>query len=246
MNTHAFSLTLGIVSLAALMSGCGGGGSAVSSPVVSPIQPTVPACIPLSPVKIQLFGDSTMWGYLASGGGVRAAIYPEVALQRLMDAEFGQGAVKVTTRAVSGTMASQLVAGTDGHNAAWPKPVDANIVVINYGINELRHGVPVATYRASLESLSVVPASVQVVFQTPFPMFDSAAPNQSYADAMRDVATARSLPLIDAMPYLLALPSWRTQYATDGFHATAAGYELVATNLQYPLLSRLVKPLLCK
>jgi lysophospholipase L1-like esterase len=143
-------------------------------------------------------------------------------------------------------MASQLVAGTDGYNAAWPKAVDAHIVVLNYGINELRHNVPTDTYRANLGILASAPAPAKVVFQTPFPVYGNGTPSQAYASAMRAVAKERKVTLIDAMAYALSLPSWPTQYATDGFHATAAGYEIMATNVQYPVLSKLVKPLLCK
>jgi lysophospholipase L1-like esterase len=187
-----------------------------------------------------------MWGYLAGSGGARASIYPEMVLQRLMDNEFGKGVVKMSTLAVSGTMASQLATGTDGRNAAWPKPVNAHIVVLNYGINELRNNVPVATYRATLDALSTAPVPTKVVFQTPFPVYGSTPPSQVYADAMRDVARKHNLMVIDAMAYLLGLPSWQTQYATDGFHATSAGYELVGTNVQYPVLSKMAKAFLCK
>jgi lysophospholipase L1-like esterase len=185
-----------------------------------------------------------MWGYLAGAGGVRASIYPEMVLQKLMDNQFDLGAVKVSTRAVSGTTASQLVLGTDGLNAPWPQSVDADIVVLNYGINELRRNIPVATYTSNLQVLATAPA--QVVFQTPFPVYGSGTPSQAYADAMRTVANQHDLTVIDAMAYLLAFPAWETQYATDGYHATAAGYELVATNVQFPVLSKLVKPLRCQ
>lgn len=276
MKKYGILLTITAVSCGAMLTGCGGGGGTGSGsgggtattppPVIAPESPSVPTtpstpstpsvpntpsppaptCTPVALVKIQLFGDSTMWGYLAGGGGIRSNIYPEMVLQRLMDNEFGAGKVKITTHAVSGTMASQLVAGTDGYNAAWPKAVDAHIVVLNYGINELRHNVPTDTYRANLGILASAPAPAKVVFQTPFPVYGNGTPSQAYASAMRAVAKERKVTLIDAMAYALSLPSWPTQYATDGFHATAAGYEIMATNVQYPVLSKLVKPLLCK
>jgi lysophospholipase L1-like esterase len=199
--------------------------------------------VPVAPVKIQLFGDSTMFGQNASGGP-RASIYPELALQRLMDNRFGVGAVKVSTRAVSGTASSNLLAGTDNLNSPWPQSVNANIVVINHGINDLRYSVPIATYRSNLQKLAVAPA--RVVFQTPFPIYTLGTPSAAYAEVMRSVASERGVPLIDAMAYLLPYPGWHTEYAIDGIHATAAGYELVATNVQFPVLSKLVAPLLCK
>jgi lysophospholipase L1-like esterase len=199
--------------------------------------------VPVKPVKIQLFGDSTMWGQAANGGG-RASIYPELALQKLMDSRFGVGAVKVSTRAVSGTNSGQLLAGTDNLNSPWPQSVNADIAVINHGINDLRHNVSIATYRSNLRQLATAPA--RVVFQTPFPIYTIGTPSQAYAEAMRAVASERRVTLIDAMAYLLPLPGWKTQYAIDGIHTTAAGYDLVAANVQFPVLSKLVAPLLCK
>jgi lysophospholipase L1-like esterase len=162
----------------------------------------------------------------------------------MMNSRFGVGAVKVSTRAVSATSSGNLLAGTDNLNSPWPQSVNAQIVVINHGINDLRYSISVATYRSNLQKLAIAPA--RVVFQTPFPIYTLGTPSQAYAEAMRAVASERGITLIDAMAYLLPLPAWKTQYALDGIHATAAGYDLVAANVQFPVLSKLVAPLLCK
>ena len=107
-----------------------------------------PAHAHAKPVRIQLFGDSTQWGY--DGKTDRAVPQPPAAvLQSAMDARFGAGAVIVTERAVPGTSAAQLLAGTDGRNRPWPQEVDADIVVVNHALNDCDQHVPLATYATS-------------------------------------------------------------------------------------------------
>lgn len=221
-----------IALVAALLTACGGGGS--SEPAQ---QQTKAAC---KPVRIQLFGDSTQWGYLAEGGGVRASVYPELALQQAMNERFGIGAVEVSTRAVSGTNSRMLVEGTDGLNKPWPQSVDADIIVINHGINDVAYKINVETYKNNLRTFAIAPALV--VFETPLPVSTATV---SYDDAMREVAAEVKAPLIDSRKYVQSLPDW-WQYALDGVHATSEGYSAIARNAKFPVLAPIVANLICK
>lgn len=214
----------------AILAGCGGGGGDATQP--STPQPTCQR-----PIKIQLFGDSTQWGYLAEGGGIRAPLYPELVLQWDMDQRFGLGVVIVSTRAVSGTTSGHLIAGTDGLNLPWPKSVDADIVVINHGINDIAFKVPAEVYADHLRTFLSAPA--KVVFETPLPVSTATI---DYADIMRQVAAETGTQLIDARAYVQSLPDW-WQYATDGVHATGQGYELIAHNSLFPGLAPIVEKL---
>jgi lysophospholipase L1-like esterase len=85
------------------------------------------------PVRIQLFGDSTQWGYDPTTE--RPVAQPPVALlQAAMDARFGVGRVLVTERAAPGTTSSDLVAGKDDRNRPWPREVNADIVVVTIDV----------------------------------------------------------------------------------------------------------------
>jgi lysophospholipase L1-like esterase len=178
--------------------------------------------VPVCNVSILLNGDSTAWGYAAGGGGARASVYPELALQRAMDARFGRGVIAVRTGAVSGSTSV----------GALLQPRDADIVVYNSGINDVAHRVIPEEYRLNLRKLAKVPGAV---FQTPTPVWN----RKSYDAAMREVAAEAGVPLIDAHAWALRQPDW-WKIATDGVHPTSEGYESLANDLLMPSLARLV------
>jgi len=111
--------------LVVFLAGCGGGGEGggdgggLEPAVVAPAAPCTPVT---QPVLVQLFGDSTQAGYAtdANGASTIVAHNPAAELQAFFTAKYGVGAVLVSSRAMSGTRSTQLVAGTDGLNAPWP------------------------------------------------------------------------------------------------------------------------------
>ena len=160
---------------------------------------------PAKPVRIQLFGDSTQWGY--DGKTEQPVAQPPVAvLQSAMDARFGRGAVLVTERAVPGTTSAQLLNGTDGRNRPWPREVDADIVVVNHALNDSHEHVPLATYERQIAALH------PTVFETPNAItIDWPAP--PYVAAIRQVASAQHAPVadVDAWHGALTSPARRTR-----------------------------------
>lgn len=187
-------------------------------------------------VRIQLFGDSTMAGYSGSSLAVHT---PQVALQADMDAMFGAGAVSVESRAVGSTTSGRLVLGTDGLNAPWPASVNADIVVVNHGINDAATGVSPLAYRANLEVLAIAPA--QVVFETPNPVEDfEVAP---YAHTMSAVATAQGLPVADTFAYVTGLGG---NYRADWAHPRDDLYQYIVRLSLEPALVPMVKTLRCR
>jgi lysophospholipase L1-like esterase len=196
--------------LALALAACGGGGD------VPLEQPQAESCS----VSILLNGDSTAWGYAPGGGGARAAVYPERALQAAMDARFGSGVVTVRTGAVSGSTSA----------GALEQPRDADLVLYNSGINDVAYGVPVDVYRANLRLL----ASPGAVFVTPTPVW--AQPG--YDGVMREVATDAGVPLIEARAWAESVQWWT--YAVDGVHPTSDGYEAIALEVLMPALAPMV------
>jgi len=187
---------------------------------------------PAKPVRIQLFGDSTQWGY--DGKTEQAVAQPPVALlQAAMDARFGAGAVVVSERAVPGTTSGQLLNGTDGRNRPWPREVDADIVVVNHALNDSNEHVPLATYERQLAALH------PTVFETPNAItVDWPAP--PYVAAMRKVAAAQHAPVADVDAWMRAQPNWKSLLSEDGLHPTQAGYREIVLKVLMPTLEPLV------
>jgi lysophospholipase L1-like esterase len=213
----------------------------VEAPPTAPL----PTCASPKPIKIQLFGDSTMWGYVP--GGARGSVYPELALQLAMDAQFGTGHVSIETRAVNGTTTRHLLEGTDGLNGVWPSSVKADLIVINHGINDRGWGFTAATYKDNLRRLAVAPATI--VFQTPLPTWSAkylpAYLDQSFAPEMREVATELGIPIADANAYANSIKNWNMGYALDSVHPSAEGYQLLTRDVLAPSLVPLVAALRC-
>jgi lysophospholipase L1-like esterase len=220
----------------AVLAGCGGG-EPMSPPLPALAAPSSIACASTGTVvRIQLFGDSTMAGY---SGSTLAVHTPQVALQADMDAMFGAGAVSVESRAVGSTNSGQLVLGTDGLNAPWPGSVDADIVVINHGINDAAKGVSPLTYRTNLEALAIAPA--RVVFETPNPVEDFSV--AAYAHTMLAVASAQRLPLADTYEYVRALGG---NYRADWAHPRDDLYQYIVRYSLEPVLVPIVTSLRCQ
>ena len=186
---------------------------------------------PAKPVRIQLFGDSTQFGY--DGKTDKQVAHPPAAvLQSLMDARFGAGAVVVTERAVPGTASAQLLAGTDGRNKPWPQEVDADIVVVNHALNDAYTKVPLKTYADQLRRLH------PTVYETPNPV-TVGWPSPAYARVMRQVAAEQHAPVADVETWMRAQPHWQ-RHLTDGLHPDDATYGEIVRQVLMPTLEPLV------
>ncbi len=225
----------------ALAAGCGGGGDDAQ-----PVPTSVPVCAPAEVVQIQLFGDSTMRGPENSESPFRV----HKLVQADMDARFGAGTVVVKSEAIGGTKASDLVYGTRGFYA-WPTGVTGDIVVDNHGVNDAAasHRTPIATYKAELRIIASRPG---VMLQTPVPMntdiTDPAvgtAENDTYAEAMRQVAAETGAPVIEVHRYVLGLPHWKA-LLSDGIHPTPELYAMIARDVMAPALAQRVAVLKCQ
>jgi lysophospholipase L1-like esterase len=194
------------------------------------------ACKTVTPVRIQLFGDSTQWGYDPTTH--HPVAQPPVALlQAAMDARFGTGKVIVTERAAPGTTSSDLLAGTDDRNRPWPSEVNADIVVVNHALNDSHDGIPLATYRANLVRFHAT------VYETPNPV-TVAWPEAPYAAAMREVAASLHAPVADVETWMRAQPNWQALLVSDGIHPTSEGYRRIVNDVLMPTLAPLVAALL--
>ena len=218
----------GAVLLLAALTACGGGGGGSASPVSAPAVPQIAACIAVQSVRIQLFGDSTGDGALSE-------------LQANMDVKFGAGAVQITSRARPGTTGWQLLSGTDGLNQPWPYSVNADIVVMNHGINDQQHSETKDAYAYILGKLSVAPAIV--MFETMLPVKGVA---DDFAETMRQVAKQKGIDLIDASAYARSVTDWYDKYIIDNVHPNPGGYAAIVDTVMFQAVMPVVAKLKCQ
>lgn len=211
-----------ILIVALICTACGGGGDAPPG-----TQETITAgpCLSANPLRVQLFGDSTQAGW---DGATRdyAPIPPATALQAELDARLGAGRAIVTSRAASGTTATELVAGLDGLNPPWPASVAADIVVVNHGINDATHHGDMAAYQQALRAIAATDA--RVIFETPNVVrFFDVGP---WAEAMRGIAGETHTQVADTYAYTVDLEPLLGDWA----HPTQALYLRIAGNVLAP------------
>lgn len=164
---------------------------------------------------------------------------PAVALQAALDERFGVGFTLVTSRAVSGTTAVELVAGTDRLNAPWPRSVDANIIVVNHGINDMTHHGDQVAYRTALRTIAANTAGAKLVFETPNAVLVYDV--WPYAQIMRDVASEAHVPVADTF----ALPL-RITLLGDWAHPSDEGYLNIVKFSLAPAVMPVVAAMLCR
>ncbi len=248
------SLTLIAAAAVALVSACGGGGgssepagaaAAPAAVVITPTQPPaiaqpIPAASPLprcepQVVYLEVFGDSTV-DQLSKTGYLQADLI----------ARYGAGAVVFQSRAVGGTTSTMLRTGRDGRNDPWPGSVDADIVVIEGGINEVAPWHPkmgAAEFRSNFEFFAANPNGARLIFMTPNSQVTWAA-NSPLPQVIRDVAAAHGIPVADADAVVRTWPGWAPQ-VPDGVHPTTALYQRIASDVLMPALQPLIDPLRC-
>lgn len=220
------STLFALVALSGLAA-CGGGeAGAPSTPPASGCQPTV---------TVQMYGDSTQvaahrWGYL----------------QTELDARYGAGKVALVLQAVSSTNSQQLVAGSDGLNTPWPNNLEADIAIVNHGINdEAYHPGELATYAADMRLFAVGNGRTRMVIETPNPIAPFRnLPDAPWAEAGRAAAAEAGIPVADVQAYVLGLPGWQAMLS-DGIHPTHALQAAIARDVTAPALVPLIDALLC-
>ena len=125
-------------------------------------------------------------------------------MQSAMDARFGDRAVVVNQRGAGGERAVRAPLSTLDHfnvfisRLGQAAPRAADVVVVNFGINDMRDDVPRSQYKAALLDCRAT------VYETPSPVVGGSA---AYASAMRDVAAGKTLADVDA--YVRSLPNWQ-------------------------------------
>jgi lysophospholipase L1-like esterase len=221
------------------------GPASADAPAAQALRTAVP-----SQVVIEAYGDSTTLGISCSAG--HCGPQPQNAvtyLQNALHTEYGER-VSVVNLGVGGTMAYQLRDGTDrGRGVPWAQRLaasDAQIVTINYGINEvMRNQTPEQFYEAETALVKAALAlGKEPILQTSNPMPDGRlnARLAAMVAMTRRVAAEQHVPLDDQYAYISGLPDWRSMMS-DGAHPKPELYRLKAgqdLRVVDPLVRRLL------
>jgi acyl-CoA thioesterase I len=186
-------------------------------------------------VLIEAYGDSTTLGISCIDGHCGARSQNAVTyLQDALQSAYGWR-VSVVNYGVGGTMASQLRDGTErGRGTPWKTRLAASraqIVTINYGINEVMRGQTPEQFYAAESDLVATARSLgkQVVLETSNPMPDGRlnARLAAMASMTRRVAVEQHVLLVDQFAYISALPDWKSMMS-DGAHPKPELYRIKA------------------
>ncbi|WP_041758914.1 SGNH/GDSL hydrolase family protein [Paraburkholderia phytofirmans] len=211
---------------------------------------------PRTQVLIEAYGDSTTLGITCSEGQCGPQAQNAVTyLQDELQAHHGER-VHVTNYGVGNTMATQLRDGTGNRRAGptaglpWQERLaasSAQIVLINYGINEvMQNQTPEQFYTAETALVKTARAlGKQPVLQTANPMPDNRlnARLATMVAMTRRVAAEQQVPLVDQFAYISNLPDWKT-LMSDGAHPKPGLYQLKAEQdfqVVEPLVRRLLE-----
>ena len=175
---------------------------------------------------IEYYGDSTIWGLKSHTNDEQVAKPAPQAFAEALPRT--PTTYTVRNEGVSNTSACQLRNGTDGRHDNWEeqmKTSQADVVIINHAINDLRQGESITTYRTCLRDLAVLATQnrKRVMFDTPNTI---TAPSglESYVQSMKAVAGENSVQIIDQYQYLLSRYADPSQIVPDGLHPTDAVY----------------------
>jgi acyl-CoA thioesterase-1 len=207
---------------------------------------------PQAQVLIDAYGDSTTLGITCHDGHCGPQSQNAVAyLQDALRAHHGDR-VLVMNLGVGGTLATQLRDGTGnrraGANAGLPwrerlAASPAQIVLINYGINEVMQNQTSEQFYAAETTLVKTARALgrQPVLQTSNPMPDNRlnARLAAMVAMTRRVADEQQVPLVDQFAYISALPDWKT-LMSDGAHPKPELYRLKAEQ-DYQVVEPLVR-----
>lgn len=187
------------LTLAACGGGGGGGDNGNPDSGAQPQNPdSVAAKLVSSAQTIDYYGDSTVYGWATESTQV-ATTAPEAFAEALQNSALHT----VNNKGFNGQTACDLLNGVN-QPRNWEAEMAqsaATVVILNHGINDAVSGD--GQYRACLTSLAQIATTEgkRVVFETPNPI-DAQVNLLPYVQAMREVAAAEGLYLIDQYAYL--------------------------------------------
>lgn len=191
--------------------------------------PTTTTSTVTTTVRVDYFGDSTVWGGIG-GTSYQVAQTPPMVLDANLPANYA-----VKNEGVGGASIVELLEGRDGVHPTWATAVTqttAKYIIMNYGINDsYERDTTTTSYKANYaKAIDIARAAGKIIIlETPNPTHDGAL-TASFADAMKQVAAEKGVPVIDQYYYLKQYMTANNlgiyQVTNDGVHPTQATYTL--------------------
>lgn len=195
--------------LTLVLSACGGGGggSTDTAPNTN-AQSSGGASTQLlasSGQTIDYYGDSTIWGLKSGTTNTQVATPAPTAFAQALA---GTAQHTINNKGVNGSTACDLWNGNTGLGMNnWTTEMassKATVVIINDAINDSNPGTgeSVAQYSTCLSNLADTAKArgKKVIFETPNPVDNTGL--DAYVTAMKNVASSKSIPVIDEYTYL--------------------------------------------
>jgi lysophospholipase L1-like esterase len=180
-------------------------------------------------IRIDYFGDSTVWGGIG-GTSNQVAQTPPMVLDAGLPVNY-----VVKNEGVGGASIAELLSGADGIHPVWTTTVaqsTAKYIIMNYGINDsYERNTTTTSYMANYaKAIDIARAAGKIVIlETPNPTHDGTL-TQNFADALKQVAAQKNVPVIDQYYYLKQYMTTNNlgiyQVTNDGVHPTQATYLL--------------------
>jgi lysophospholipase L1-like esterase len=196
--------------------------------MIAPDAALIPALFRDTPLAIEYYGASSVWGASSGNAARQSAITEPQAFQAAIAEKFPHA--KVSNHGINGTTARDWLYGGDAVGPSWDarmKASRADIVIVQLGVND-SNSYPVETYVHALEGLvrRTHAAGKLIILETPGPVDNPGlAP---YAQAMIELAGKLRVPLIDQYSYWTAwMAANRVRIRTlvpDGTHPSDAWY----------------------
>jgi acyl-CoA thioesterase I len=192
-------------------------------------------------IVLDMYGDSTTLGtVLRNGKKVTATRSEPYYVRKILNETMS---ARVGNHGVAGSQAIELLKGKDGKHRPWAEEMarsNANVVSINYGVNDARLWRDPAKGREAC-SPEVFGDTIQamvtiarqqgklVILQEPNPSTipESTAIIAKYVKAMRAAAKSTGTPIVAQFKYIRSLPDWESLYSDD-VHPTTDLYRLKA------------------
>lgn len=196
-----------------------------------------------APLRIVALGSSSTWG---TGASSRAHTYP-ARLEHELRLLWPDNDVRVYNAGVGGQLARHMLARIDKDVT----PRKAQLVLWQTGVNDAIRGVPLAEFRQQLASgiarLRAGGSDVILIDQQFYPSFQKLKNGPLYMAAMRDVANANGVPVMQRfkiMQHLISSAQFTaaTLLAKDQFHLNDRAYDCLGRLLAQSLRSAALPP----
>lgn len=211
-----------------------------------------------TPVGIDCFGDSTMFGD-NGGTGVQSPTTQPSRLQFFLRAYYDNAAATVVNRAISGTDTTSMLNGTDGSGQTFEDRIAASssmVIYCNHCINDVNGGTSGIQFKKNwikiIEIIRKYGKSPVMVTPNPMlvvsnPTFDlNAEKIRDYVEIMRQVSSEFAVPLVDQFDlvtrYLKSGDVRGIDVIPDGEHPNETLYKQMGNNLALPFLVGQVIP----